>query len=92
MPRTEAVAKTAFEMTDPLEAALFLDKSRWDFLSDKAGIDDMFGVNNIYIYMLKLKLMERRLRFDTEKGFAAYRVHYDSILNEYNSKLKKEEI
>jgi hypothetical protein len=80
VPRAEAVAKAAFEMDDPLEAEIYIDKSRWGALEDMVGID-YFGVNNVYAYLLKLQLLERRQRFDTEKGFAEYRKLYDSIVN-----------
>lgn len=85
VPRAEAVAKAAFEMDDPLEAALYIDRSRWGALDAMVGIDG-FGVNNIFAYLMKLQLLERRQNFNAEKGSAAYRERYDSILNEYNSK------
>ena len=85
VPRAEAVAKAAFEMDDPLEAALYIDRSRWGALEAMVDID-IFGVNNIYAYLMKLQLLERRRNFNAEKGAAAYRERYDSILNEYNSK------
>lgn len=85
VPRAEASAKAAFEMSDPLEAAIYIDQGRWGALDALVGID-YFGVNNIYAYLLKLQLLERRQYFNAEKGAAAYRERYESILNEYNSK------
>jgi hypothetical protein len=85
VPRAEAVAKAAFEMHDPLEAAIYIDKARWGALDAMVGLNH-FGVNNVFAYLLKLQLLERRHCFDAEKGSAEYRKLYDSILNEYNSK------
>jgi hypothetical protein len=84
-PRTEGVAIAALEMNDPLEAALFIDRERWGMLDAMIGLDG-FGVNNIFAYLMKLQLLERRKNFSAERGTAAYRERYDSILNEYNSK------
>ena len=86
VPRAEAVAKAAFEMTDPLEAEIFIDKSRWGALDDMVGVD-LFGVNNVFAYLLKLQLLERRQRFDAEIGTVKYKELYDSILNAYNSRV-----
>ena len=86
VPRAEARGKTAFEMDDPLEATIYIDEGRWGALDDMVGLD-LFGVNNVFAYLMKLQLLERRQRFEVEKGSAAYRELYDTILNEYNSKV-----
>ena len=86
MPRTAARAKAVFEMDDPLEAAILMDQSRWNTLDNMLGIDP-FGSNNLFTYFLKLQLMERRQLFNAEKGSAEYRGLYDTILNEYNSRV-----
>jgi hypothetical protein len=85
VPRAEAVAKAAFEMSDPLEAAIYIDKGRWGALDAMVGID-LFGVNVIFAYLMKLQLLERKQCFDAEKGSAGYQKLYDSILEEHNSK------
>jgi hypothetical protein len=86
VPRAEAVAKAAFEMADPLEAAIFIDKSRWGALNDMVGLDS-FGANNIFAYLMKLQLLERRQSFDAGIGAVKYKELYDSILNAYNSRV-----
>ena len=86
VPRAEAVAKAAFEMDDPLEAAVYIDEARWGALDAMVGVD-LFGVNNVYAYLMKLQLLERKQWFDAERGLTAYRERYDSILNEYNSRV-----
>ncbi|MDR1306642.1 MAG: DUF2764 domain-containing protein [Treponema sp.] len=84
VPQAEAAAKAACEMDDPLQAELYLDRSRWDALDTMVGVD-YFGVNNIFAYLMKLQLLERRQLFDTERGFAGYTNRYDAIVNDYNS-------
>ena len=84
MPRAEAMANATFEMSNPLEAELSLDRARWGVLDELVGIN-LFGVNNIYAYYLKLQLLERKQRFNIPKGTAEYRKIYETILNEYNS-------
>ena len=86
VPRAEARGKAAFDMDDPLEATIYIDQGRWGALDEMVGLD-LFGVNNIYAYLLKLQLMERRELFETEKGSAAYTQLYDNILNDYNSRI-----
>jgi len=88
VPRAEALAKALFVMEDPLEAAITLDRARWGVLDEMVGMD-YFGVNNIFSYLLKLQLLERKQRFDAVKGAANYRELYNAILNEYNSKVQK---
>jgi hypothetical protein len=86
VPRAEARGKAAFEMDDPLEATIYIDQGRWGALDDMTGLN-LFGVNNIFAYLLKLQLLERRQRFDAETGAGNYKELYNSILNEYNSKV-----
>ena len=85
IPRVVALAKTAFEMDDPLAAELTIDRARWSVLDEMVGVN-YFGVNNIFAYLLKLQLLERKQRYNEAEGFTEYRKVYDTILNEYNSK------
>ena len=89
MPRAEAMAKTAFEMDNPLEAELSMDRARWGILDEMVGVN-IFGANTIFAYLLKLQLLERKQRFDSVKGAAEYRNIYDTVLNEYKSKVKED--
>ncbi|MDR0527345.1 MAG: hypothetical protein LBG79_05975 [Spirochaetaceae bacterium] len=75
----ESQAKSALAMDNPLEAELFIDKGRWDAIEALAGVS-YFGVNIIYAYLLKLRLLERRMSFKTEDGFTEYKALYDGIL------------
>ncbi|MDR2419116.1 MAG: DUF2764 domain-containing protein [Treponema sp.] len=72
-------AKVAFALESPLEAELFIDQARWNAIEAMQGLD-LFSVNMIYAYLLKLLLMERRAAFKVEEGFAEYKGLYDAIL------------
>jgi hypothetical protein len=74
-----AVAKAAVVIDSPLEAELFLDKSRWGAIEAFQGLD-YFSSNTIFAYLLKLFLMERRSVFTAEEGFAEYKTLYSSIM------------
>ena len=84
VPRAVAAAKSAFDMDDPLDAALSIDRARWGVLDEMVGIN-FFGVNNVFAYLLKLQLLERKQGFDVKKGFVAHQELHDTILNEYNN-------
>ena len=90
IPRTVAVAKAAFEMDDPLQATLYIDRDRWGVLDTMVGMEDIFGLNNIFIHFLKLQLLERKQKFDPEIGSEIYQERYDTILDEYNSRDKED--
>jgi hypothetical protein len=75
-----AAAKAASAMDSPLEAELFLDKSRWDAIEAFQGLD-YFGRNTMYAYLLKLLLMERRSSFRSEEGLAEYKGLYAAIMD-----------
>ena len=86
VPRAEANAKAVYAIDDPLEAELAMDRARWGVLDEMVGTN-YFGVNTVFAYLLKLQLLERKRRFDAQKGAANYRELYNLILNEYNSKV-----
>lgn len=74
-------ARTAIEIDSPLEAEKFLNKVRLDYLETLRPMDS-FSEEFVYYYGIKLKIIERIRKFDTENGEAAYRKIYDSIMNE----------
>ena len=80
-------AKHAMTIESPLEAEIFLDKSRWDAIESFIGID-IFSESAIYAYLLKLLLMERRTGFLVGEGFEEYRNLYDNILGSTNISLQ----
>ena len=72
--------RTAIEIESPMEAEKFLNKYRLDFLETLRPMDS-FSEEFIYYYGLKLKLIERIRKFDSESGESAYRNIYNSIMN-----------
>jgi len=80
---SEAVfaAKNAMTIESPLEAEIFLDKARWDAIESFQGLNT-FSENSMYAYLLKLLLMERRMKFKTEEGYTEYKGLYTAILGE----------
>jgi hypothetical protein len=79
MAAAAATARAALAIDSPLEAELFLDKSRWDTVESLQGID-YFSRNRVFGYLLKLLLMERRSFFKAEEGFAEYKGLYASVM------------
>lgn len=73
-------ARTAIEIESPMEAEKFLNKYRLDFLETLRPMDS-FSEEYVFYYGLKLKLIERIRKFDSESGEAAYRNIYNSIMN-----------
>ncbi len=73
-------ARTAVEIESPMDAEKFLNKYRLDFLETLRPMDS-FSEEFVFYYGLKLKLIERVRKFDSESGESAYRNIYDSIMN-----------
>ncbi len=73
-------ARAAVEIESPMEAEKFLNKYRLDFLETLRPTDS-FSEEYVFYYGLKLKLIERIRKFDSESGETAYRNIYDSIMN-----------
>ena len=72
-------AREAAAIENPMEAELFLNRFRMDFL-ESIRPRDMFAEDSVYYYGLKLKLMLRISRFDLKSGREAYRNIYGSVL------------
>lgn len=79
-------ARTAVEIESPMEAETFLNRYRLDFLETLRPMDS-FSEEFIFYYGLKLKLIERIRKFDTESGETAYRNIYNSIMNKDRSEV-----
>jgi hypothetical protein len=74
------IAKTAVTMDSPLEAEMYLDKARWDYIDSLEGLDH-FSDNAIFAYLLKLYLIERFAQFKEDEGFEEYKLLYASIID-----------
>ena len=79
-------ARTATEAESPMEAERFLNRYRLDFLETLRPMDS-FSEDYLFYYYLKLKLILRIRQFDAEKGEAAYRSIYRSLMNEGRSEV-----
>jgi len=73
-------ARTAVEIESPMEAEKFLNRYRLELL-DSLRPTDSFSEEYVYYYGLKLKLLLRIRKFDTQSGETAYRNIYDSVMN-----------
>lgn len=72
-------AANAISTENPMEAERLLNRYRLSFLETLRPMDT-FSTDFLYYYGLKLKLILRFERFNTELGEAAYRDIYGSIL------------
>lgn len=76
---TSAVATEAMAKNTPLEAELYLDACRWSVIDDLA-VGHFFDIEFLQSYKMKLQILDRRSKFDEERGFAAYRDLYARVL------------
>ena len=74
-------ARTATGMDSPLTAEQYLNQYRMSVL-DKIAPLDLFSVDAVYSYGLKLMLAERMKKFNRDEGLASYHKIYDEILGE----------
>ncbi len=74
-------AKTAVGMDSPLAAEEYLNEYRMETLKTISPLD-IFSVDAVIAYGLKLLLAERMKKFDVETGKASYHKIYDEILGE----------
>jgi hypothetical protein len=79
-PREVAtIAKNAITCESPLEAELYLDRSRWSTIELLKGFD-YFGRDTVFGYYLQLLLLERKAQFSEEVGYREYKNLYTSIM------------
>jgi len=74
-----AAHKAVNSEASPLDTEISLDKARWGAIDSLAG-NDYFDRNNVYAYLLKLMLIERRMLFNVDRGFDEYKSLYASII------------
>lgn len=74
------LANQAVETESPLEAEKLLNAYRLGFLEALRPMDS-FSLDYVYYYGLKLKLLSRMRKLDANKGEAAYKNIYNSIVN-----------
>ena len=74
-------ARTAVGMDSPLSAEKFLYEYRTGVLDNLRPLN-IFAVDAVYEYGIRLLLTARMKKFNKEAGTLAYRTMYDSILGE----------
>ena len=76
----KTLASQAFSMEDPLQAELFLDKKRFEYLGQiKSG--DSFSSDALFSYALMLLILIREDAFSKEIGREEYKRLYSKILD-----------
>lgn len=73
-------ARTAVDFESPMEAELFLNRVRLDFLESLRPTNP-FAESYLFYYLLKLKLLSRIRKFSEESGRSAYQNIYHSIMD-----------
>jgi hypothetical protein len=76
---TSSIAAEAMSGKSPLEAELYLDGCRWAKIEELCT-GHYFDIEYLRAYRMKLQILERHVKFEEEKGFAAYRVLYTRVL------------
>ncbi|MCX7025820.1 MAG: hypothetical protein NT080_14570 [Spirochaetes bacterium] len=81
-PEWEAarVAQSAAACDNPLEAELLIERERWALI-ERLETGHFFDLESLLAYGLKLQALERRAKFETERGERAYSSAYESILS-----------
>jgi len=74
------LAHSVTMVESPLEAELLIERERWAQI-ERLEQGHYFDLEHIFAYALKLQALERRDRFETERGEHAYAKAYDSILS-----------
>ena len=73
------IASQAFSMEDPLQAELFLDKKRFEFLNGIKS-ENAFSSDALFSYAIMLLLILREESFSKESGVEEYKKLYSEIL------------
>lgn len=73
-------AQAAFQAEDPLQGELVIERDRWAFVEGMA-VNKFFDMDFLMSYALLVQVLERRARFDADKGREGYRTVYQSVLD-----------
>jgi hypothetical protein len=66
--RADEVAARAMAVADPLEREMLLDRHRWALL-DEAASQPAFGVQAVFAYAFKLRIVEKWTALSDQGGF-----------------------
>ncbi|HOX12323.1 MAG TPA: DUF2764 family protein [Spirochaetia bacterium] len=73
-------AQAAAQCEDPLEGELIIEREKWAYL-ERLEAGHYFDLEALAAYALKLRILERKARFEAERGEASYRTAYHEILD-----------
>ena len=76
-----SIASQAFAMEDPLQAELFLDRKRFEFLNNIKS-QDYFSSDSLFAYSIMLLIIIRESNFSKEVGEQEYKRLYSEILSQ----------
>lgn len=76
----QRTAQAAFQAEDPLQAELLVERERWSLIETLAT-NKFFSLEYLIAYALLLQVLERRARFDLQRGQEGYRAVYRSVLD-----------
>jgi len=81
-PEWEGVrtAQAAAQCEDPLEGELVIEKEKWAYV-ERLESGHYFDLEALTAYALKLRILERKARFEAERGEASYGTAYREILD-----------
>ncbi len=81
-PEWEGVrtAQAAAQCEDPLEGELVIEREKWAYV-ERLESGHYFDLDALTAYALKLRILERKARFEAERGEASYGAAYREILD-----------
>lgn len=76
------IARLALSAENPLEAENIIDRFRWRLLED-LDVGHHFDIENVMVYYLKLKILERRRSLVVPEGKLRYAASYDEVARSF---------
>ncbi|MCK7479647.1 MAG: DUF2764 domain-containing protein [Candidatus Moduliflexus flocculans] len=73
-------AQAAAQCEDPLEGELVIEREKWAYV-ERLESGHYFDLEALTAYALKLRILERKARFEAERGEASYGAAYREILD-----------
>ena len=78
MTGTEELAREAYNQESPLTSEEVLERGRWGFL-DELEVGHFFDLQKLLVYGLKLSILERKSRFNIDKGLENFKRIYGAV-------------
>lgn len=87
----EHVTREAFEHESPLVAEDILNWERWSYL-EELELGHYFDLDKLFIYYLKLQILNRKKSFDKEKGTEKFNILIEKISIDDSSLSEESEV